>query len=407
MATVQLQHLHKSFRDVHAVHDLNLEIHDQEFMSLLGPSGCGKTTTLNMIAGLETPTSGQILIDNRPVTHVPAARRDIAMVFQTYALYPHMTVERNMGFALKIRKMPPFEIARQVQEASQILGITKLLDRYPRQLSGGQRQRVALGRAIVRNPKVFLLDEPLSNLDAVLRVQMRTELKLIFNRLHATVAYVTHDQAEAMTMSDRVAVFYNGLLQQVDTPLSIYHAPANQFVASFVGNPPMNFLSGSVSPDGILSLPEGVIGRLPDADLRPYAGTGVTVGIRPEDVQLQYDSGIGAQVGKSKNGLSSNGSATTGDIHATVQVVEQLGSSTLAYLRLGEFEGESRAERTAGITLLAAQLPASSPIANGQRYKVVLPLNRLFIFNPNGGESIRTPGRPSEQHAVELTTQAG
>jgi len=364
MATVQLLNLTKKFKDVYAVRDVNLEIHDKEFMALLGPSGCGKTTTLNMIAGLETPSSGQILIDGRSVTHVPAAKRDIAMVFQTYALYPHMSVYRNMSFALRIRKLPKEQIDKQLREAAQILGISALLERYPRQLSGGQRQRVAVGRAIVRDPKVFPLDEPLSNLDAVLRVQMRTELKLIFNRLGATVAYVTHDQAEAMTMSDRVAVFFNGKVQQVDTPLAIYHAPANQFVAGFVGSPPMNFISATVSAEGRLCLAAGELERLPDADLRPYSGQTVTVGIRPEDLQI-HAAGEDDKAG----------------IYGQVQVVEQLGATTLAYLRLGD-------------GLIAAQLSASNPVAVGQRYAVTFPAARLHIFKGSDGEAIRTPGKP-------------
>lgn len=342
MATVQLRNLTKRFKDVYAVRDLNLEIRDQEFMSLLGPSGCGKTTTLNMIAGLETPTSGQIIIDDRPVTHVPAAQRDIAMVFQTYALYPHMTVYRNMAFALKIRKMPKDVIDKQVRDAAQILGINPLLERYPRQLSGGQRQRVALGRAIVRNPKVFLLDEPLSNLDAVLRVQMRAELKIIFNRLQATVAYVTHDQAEAMTMSDRVAVFRNGILQQVDTPLTIYHAPANQFVAGFVGSPPMNFLDVMVNPDGVLCFGEMRIEAPPDVDLRGCLGTKITLGVRPEDVHLTGEDGI----------------------LGVVQVVEQLGSSTLLYVNVQD-------------SLVSVQTPGNTRLKVGQKQYVRFAPERL------------------------------
>ncbi len=357
MATVQLRNLTKRFKDVYAVRDLNLEIHDQEFMSLLGPSGCGKTTTLNMIAGLETPSSGQIIIDDRPVTHVPAAQRDIAMVFQTYALYPHMTVYRNMAFALKIRKTPNQVIDEQVREAAQILGITPLLERYPRQLSGGQRQRVALGRAIVRNPKVFLLDEPLSNLDAVLRVQMRAELKIIFNRLQATVAYVTHDQAEAMTMSDRVAVFRNGVLQQVDTPLNIYHAPANQFVAGFVGSPPMNFLDVTVSADGGLCFGDVRISAPPDADLRAFIGTKITLGVRPEDVHLTGEDGISG----------------------VVQVVEQLGSSTLLYVKVQD-------------NLVSVQTPGNTRLNVGQKQFVRFAPERLYLFEGGDGKSIRTPG---------------
>jgi multiple sugar transport system ATP-binding protein len=296
MATVELRNLNKRFRNVLAVHDLNLTIHDKEFLSLLGPSGCGKTTTLNMIAGLEKPTSGQILIDGRPVTHVPAAKRNIAMVFQNYALYPHMTVYNNLAFALKIRKTDRKSMDARIREAAQALGIDELLDRFPRQLSGGQRQRVALGRAIVRDPQVFLLDEPLSNLDAVLRVQTRAELKLLFNRLQTTAIYVTHDQAEAMTMSDRIAIFRNGELQQVDSPLNIYYSPANHFVAGFVGNPPMNFLNATVTPDRKLSTFETLIDVPAGFDPRAHVGKEVIVGVRPEEVRLTGTGGLSGAV---------------------------------------------------------------------------------------------------------------
>ncbi len=357
MATVELRNLSKRFRNVLAVRDLNLTIHDKEFVALLGPSGCGKTTTLNMIAGLEKPTSGQILIDGRPVTHVPAAKRNIAMVFQNYALYPHMTVYKNMAFALKIRKTEKKAMDVRIREAAQVLGIAELLDRYPRQLSGGQRQRVALGRAIVRDPRVFLLDEPLSNLDAVLRVQTRAELKILFNRLQTTAIYVTHDQAEAMTMSDRIAVFRGGELQQVDTPLNIYYSPANYFVAGFVGNPPMNFLDATVTPEGQLSVFESLIDVPPDFDPRPYVQKKVTVGIRPEEIRLAGSSSLGS----------------------VVKVVEHFGSTVLLYVDLHD-------------QLIKVQSEATKDIALGQMVHLVFLPQHLYLFDAETGNAIRTPG---------------
>src|SRR6202011_648980 len=247
MAPVHIRHLNKKFDEGHAVNDVNLEIHDQEFVVLVGPSGCGKTTTLRMVAGLESITSGRVLINDKVVNDLAPMDRDIAMVFQNYALYPHMTVYDNMAFGLKMRKFDRSEIAKRVNEAAEILGIHDYLKRKPRQLSGGQRQRVALGRAIVRHPQVFLFDEPLSNLDAKLRVQMRVELKKLHNRLNTTAVYVTHDQVEAMTLGDRVVVMKDGLVQQVGEPLELYNAPANRFVAGFIGSPAMNFASVHVT----------------------------------------------------------------------------------------------------------------------------------------------------------------
>src|SRR3954452_11691110 len=242
MARVAMRDLNKMYDDVHAVIDVNLEIRDQEFVVLVGPSGCGKTTTLRMVAGLESITSGNISIDEKVVNELPPMDRDIAMVFQNYALYPHMSVHDNMAFGLKMRKFDTPEIARRVREAAEILGIQELMKRKPRQLSGGQRQRVALGRAIVRHPQVFLFDEPLSNLDAALRVQMRVELKRLHDRLETTAIYVTHDQVEAMTLGDRVVVMKDGTVQQEGAPLVLYQRPANRFVAGFIGSPAMNFI---------------------------------------------------------------------------------------------------------------------------------------------------------------------
>ncbi len=357
MATVELRNLSKRFRNVVAVRDLNLTIQDKEFISLLGPSGCGKTTTLNMIAGLEKPTSGQILIDGRPITHVPAAKRNIAMVFQNYALYPHMTVYNNLAFALKIRKTDRNIMGERIREAAQALGISELLDRYPRQLSGGQRQRVALGRAIVRDPRVFLLDEPLSNLDAVLRVQTRAEIKLLFNRLQTTAIYVTHDQAEAMTMSDRIAIFRNGELQQVDSPLNIYYSPANHFVAGFVGNPPMNFIEATITPEGKLLVFQSLIDLPAAFDHRPHIQREVTMGIRPEEVRF---SGT--------NGLSS-----------VVKVIEHFGSTVLLYVDL---HGQ----------LIKVQSEASRDIGLGQTIHLVMRPEHVYLFDSATGNAILTPG---------------
>ena len=247
MAQVVIRSLNKKFDEVHAVKDVNLDIRDKEFMVFVGPSGCGKTTTLRMVAGLESITSGRILIDDKVINELPPMDRDIAMVFQNYALYPHMSVYDNMAFGLKMRKFDRADIAKRVQEAAEILGIQELLRRKPRQLSGGQRQRVALGRAIVRHPQVFLFDEPLSNLDAKLRVQMRVELKKLHDRLGTTAIYVTHDQVEAMTLGDRVVVMRDGLVQQVGEPLELYNEPANRFVAGFLGSPAMNFATVKVN----------------------------------------------------------------------------------------------------------------------------------------------------------------
>src|SRR6202790_3756075 len=288
MARVVIRNLNKMFNEVHAVKDVNLEIRDREFVVLVGPSGCGKTTTLRMVAGLESITSGEILIGETVVNELPPMDRDIAMVFQNYALYPHMSVYDNMAFGLKMRKFARPEIDRRVREAADILGIEDYLKRKPRQLSGGQRQRVALGRAIVRHPRVVLFDEPLSNLDAKLRVQMRVELKKLHERLGTTAIYVTHDQVEAMTLGDRVVVMRDGWVQQVGDPLELYNQPANRFVAGFIGSPAMNFAqvriaaeNGSLwaeSEDLRIKVPAAIVPRL-----GRYAGMEATLGVRPED----------------------------------------------------------------------------------------------------------------------------
>ena len=290
MAEVILKNVRKVYdKDVVAVDDANIEIKDKEFVVLVGPSGCGKSTTLRMIAGLEEISGGDIYIDGTLVNDIPPKDRDIAMVFQNYALYPHMTVYQNMAFGLKLRKYPKDEIDARVQEAADILGIQDLLERKPKALSGGQRQRVAVGRAIVRKPKVFLFDEPLSNLDAKLRVQMRAEISKLHTRLEATMIYVTHDQTEAMTMGDRIVVMKDGRVQQIDAPLSLYNETVNQFVAGFIGSPSMNFISGKLAANGEgLVFDEGNIKiALPASyndQLGDHKDQEVVMGIRPEDI---------------------------------------------------------------------------------------------------------------------------
>lgn len=300
MAKVELKKIGKVYEgNVRAVNDANITINDKEFVVLVGPSGCGKTTTLRMVAGLEDISEGELFIDGKLVNDVPPKDRDIAMVFQNYALYPHMSVYDNMAFGLKIRKLPKDEIDQRVKEAARILDITKLLDRKPKQLSGGQRQRVAVGRAIVRKPKVFLFDEPLSNLDAKLRVQMRAELIQLHENLQATMIYVTHDQVEAMTMGDKIVVMKDGLVQQIGSPLYMYNNPINKFVAGFIGSPPMNFLTAKVVDEGgQILIDEGSFKIAPDpahvALLKAYVGKEVSFGIRPEDLDVSdQNPGVG------------------------------------------------------------------------------------------------------------------
>lgn len=327
MSQVNLVNLNKVYgANVRAVNDVNLSIERREFMVLVGPSGCGKTTVLRMIAGLEDITSGKVQIGDKVVNDVPAKDRDIAMVFQNYALYPHMTVFENMAFALKLRKYPKHEIESRVNDAAEILGIKKYLDRKPKELSGGQRQRVALGRAIVRKPLVFLFDEPLSNLDAKMRVQMRTEIKKLHQRLQATIVYVTHDQTEAMTMGDRIVVMKDGVVQQVADPQTLYDKPANKFVASFIGTPPMNFLTGYIIKlDGKFYFQNGPF-RIRIADkavdkIAPYEGKEIILGIRSEDI---YDK------------LFALEASPENTVRATCEIVEPMGAEAFLYLRCGQ-----------------------------------------------------------------------
>ena len=356
MAEVALQNLNKNFDEVYAVRDVNLAIHDKEFLVLVGPSGCGKTTTLRMVAGLETISSGRILIDNKVINDLPPMDRDIAMVFQNYALYPHMSVYDNMAFGLKMRKFDRADIAKRVQEAAQILGIEQLLQRKPRQLSGGQRQRVALGRAIVRHPQVFLFDEPLSNLDAKLRVQMRVELKKLHDRLGTTAVYVTHDQVEAMTLGDRVVVMKDGVVQQVGEPLELYNEPANRFVAGFLGSPAMNFADVIVREEnGALWAGDDAIRiRVPGQTagrLARYAGQQVTMGIRPEDLHVATDT-----------------DSTEFGFDVMVEVVEKLGSEILLDVAVGRHS-------------MVASVEPSVRVGVSEKLRLALNPERLHFFD--------------------------
>ncbi len=328
MASVTYDHVTKRFGDVVAVNDLSIKIEDKEFLVLVGPSGCGKSTALRLLAGLEDITEGRILIGDQVVNDIPPKDRDIAMVFQSYALYPHMSVYDNMAFGLKLRKYSKSEIDRRVKDAAQILGIEELLDRKPRQLSGGQRQRVAVGRAIVREPKVFLLDEPLSNLDAKLRVQTRTEITKLHQRLETTFIYVTHDQVEAMTMASRIAVLNHGVLQQLDTPQSLYDKPDNLFVAGFIGSPAMNFFNAKLTQsDGKVYVDAGSFSvQIPEdrtETYMPHVGKRVVFGIRPEDI---YDPAFEAPgiIGQR--------------IEGQVEVTELMGNEIFVFFKNGEHE---------------------------------------------------------------------
>jgi len=312
MATVNIQNIAKRFGAVEVIRDLSVDIADGEFVVLVGPSGCGKSTLLRMVAGLEEVSGGAIRIGPREVSHLPARDRDIAMVFQNYALYPHMTVADNMAFALKLKKADATETRRKVESAAAILGLEKLLDRYPRQLSGGQRQRVAMGRALVRDPQVFLFDEPLSNLDAKLRVQMRAEIKALHQRIGTTIIYVTHDQIEAMTMADKIVVLHDGHIEQVGAPLDLYDRPANLFVAGFIGSPAMNFIDGKIE-EGIFRSDKGLVLPLPPgADTEKLGGRKLVYGIRPEHIR-----------------------AEAGGISGRVEIVEGTGSEIFARIISG------------------------------------------------------------------------
>ena len=368
MASVKLEHIYKIYDGgVEAVSDVNLEIEDKEFIILVGPSGCGKSTTLRMIAGLEDISKGTLTIGDMVANDVAPKDRDIAMVFQNYALYPHMSVYDNMAFGLKLRKTPKEEIRRRVEEAARILDIDHLLDRKPKALSGGQRQRVALGRAIVRDPKVFLLDEPLSNLDAKLRAQMRTEISKLHQRLGTTFIYVTHDQTEAMTMGTRIVVMKDGIVQQVNTPQHLYDYPCNEFVAGFIGSPQMNFINAMVGKSGstyTLSF-EGITLAIPadkSSQLASYVGREVVFGIRPENVYDDYES-----INKYANAME-----------AKVEVTELMGAEIYLYLTVG----------SASVTARVAPTSKAKP---GDTIKIAFDLSKLHIFDKETEKNIALP----------------
>ena len=363
MAEVVLDHIYKRYGPVTVVKDFSLDIKDEEFMVFVGPSGCGKTTTLRMIAGLEEISDGTLRIGDRVVNDVPPKDRDIAMVFQNYALYPHMNVEQNMSFGLRLRKTPKQDISRRVNEAANILQIEHLLQRRPRELSGGQRQRVALGRAIVREPKVFLMDEPLSNLDAKLRVEMRASISKLHKRLGVTTVYVTHDQVEAMTMGTRIVVMKDGLIQQVDSPINLYEKPVNKFVAGFMGSPAMNFLVGTVK-DGRITSPSFSV--KPDAELAQKLeranGQKVHFGIRPEDLGLR---GVD-DIPEAEN-----------IIKATVEVVEPLGAETQI---ITSVDGDQS---------LVARIDAHANVSPGDQIELLADPEKMHAFALDGEENMR------------------
>ncbi len=361
MASISLQHLNKTYPNgFEAVKDFNLDVQDQEFVIFVGPSGCGKSTTLRMIAGLEDITSGELYIDGKLMNDAEPKDRDIAMVFQNYALYPHMTVYDNMAFGLKLRKVPKDEIDKAVREAARTLDLEPLLDRKPKALSGGQRQRVAMGRAIVRNPKVFLMDEPLSNLDAKLRGQMRVEISKLHQRLGATIIYVTHDQTEAMTLGSRIAVMNAGIVQQMDSPQALYDEPCNAFVAGFIGSPQMNFIDALCKADGdkvtLIAGPSEI--ELPPQKAKKlleggYAGKTVILGIRPEDVHDDPEF-----IAQSPNTV----------IEATVRVYEMLGAEVNLYF---DYEGAS----------MTARVDPRTAARSGDSVRFALDAERIHVFD--------------------------
>ncbi len=406
MASLNLKNIYKVYPSgVTAVTDFNLDIEDKEFIVFVGPSGCGKSTTLRMIAGLEEITDGELYIDGRLVNNVAPKDRDIAMVFQNYALYPHMTVYDNMAFGLKLRKMPKAEIDVRVKEAARILGIEMYLSRKPKALSGGQKQRVALGRAIVREPKVFLLDEPLSNLDAKLRAQMRTEITKLHNRLATTFIYVTHDQTEAMTMGTRIVVMKDGFMQQVDAPQNLYDYPVNQFVAGFIGTPQMNFFTAKLTgtKDEVyvefglekLLLPKEKVDLIYDLDAYLNTDKEVVFGVRPEDLHdeerlvKQYPNAV---------------------ITVDVDVVEMLGSETLLYCKLLSEEEEQETTTIQSIvddtSNLIARVDSRSKTEKGQRIKLLVDIEHIHLFDKETEMSIVARDAAAKQAYLEQAAAA-
>jgi multiple sugar transport system ATP-binding protein len=363
MGSVRLEQVYKKYDKNIVVKDANLEIKDKEFVVLVGPSGCGKSTTLRMIAGLEEITEGKIFIDDKLVNDVAPKDRDIAMVFQNYALYPHMDVYENLAFGLKMRKYPKDEIKNRVHQAADILGIKDMLERKPKALSGGQRQRVALGRAIVRKPKVFLFDEPLSNLDANLRVQMRTEISRLHKQIETTMIYVTHDQIEAMSMGDRIVVMHNGIIQQVDTPLNIYSKPINKFVAGFIGSPTMNFFDGKlVNPDALafevaaskIILP---LSQQDQTRLSQYLGHDITIGIRPEHI-----------LAKPSNNYNHK-------INANINVTEPVGNEIFVYFTLSNNSNQ-----------YVSRIPSDIIPTVGKEFELYFDISKLHFFDKISGK---------------------
>ncbi len=367
MAEVKLVNVSKIYSGKNkAVDNVNLEMKDKEFVVLVGPSGCGKSTTLRMIAGLEDVTEGEIYIDNTLVNDITPKNRDIAMVFQNYALYPHMTVYENMAFGLKLRKFKKQDIKERVIYAAKILGLEDYLDRKPKALSGGQRQRVAVGRAIVRKPKVFLFDEPLSNLDAKLRVQMRTEISKLHRKLNATMVYVTHDQTEAMTMGDTIVIMKDGLVQQIDTPLNLYNDPTNKFVAGFIGSPSINFIEGNISSGNglkfISTKGELSIQLLPSQEetVKDYVNKSIIIGIRPEDIHL----------------INETSEANLSNFMTQVEIVEPMGNEIMLYFNIENKQMVSR-------------VSANISVKAGEEVNLVIDISKLHFFNPENGLALK------------------
>jgi multiple sugar transport system ATP-binding protein len=372
MANVAIRDVRKAYGSTEVIHGVSIDIADGEFVVLVGPSGCGKSTLLRMIAGLEQITGGHIAIGERVVNNLPPKERDIAMVFQNYALYPHMTVSQNMAFSLKLRGAPKSEIEASVRRAAEILGLLPLLERYPRQLSGGQRQRVAMGRAIVRNPQVFLFDEPLSNLDAKLRVAMRTEIKELHQRLKTTTVYVTHDQVEAMTMADKIVVMHDGIVEQMGSPLDLYDNPENIFVAGFIGSPSMNFLKGRVADDGtatFIAVGGAVLPRaaVPDGT----AGRAAVYGIRPEHI-----------------GLADDGAP------AEVTVIEPTGAEIQAFAKIGDQQ-------------ITAVFRERHRFAPGETIRLAPERDKVHLFDAETGKRLSAAVRETPQPAKKRAKSGG
>ncbi|SFR56045.1 carbohydrate ABC transporter ATP-binding protein, CUT1 family [Halogeometricum rufum] len=392
MGEVTLEDVTKRYDDVTAVEDMDLEIRDGEFVCLVGPSGCGKSTTMEMIAGLTMPTEGQVFIGGREVTNLPPKDRGVAMVFQNIALFPHMDVYDNISFGLRLRKYDKEEIDRRVERASDIVQLEGMLDRMPDEMSGGQRQRVAIARAIVRNPEVFLMDEPLANLDAKLRVHMRTELQRLHKELDTTIVYVTHDQAEAMTMSDRIAVIDSGQLQQIDPPLTCYNEPENLFVAGFIGSPAMNFVDGRLTETGFT-------GDKVEVDFDPdvvdaSVGDDVTLGIRPEDVYTLNDATSLAN--------------PTKQIDAVTDVLEPMGDEIFVYLLLSEDAEVSLDEEARGAMSdqLLMSVDPDSDITEDEDVTVVLDRTKVHLFDTETGQALMHGLAPTTTASTDSSTPA-